>query len=860
MKNLLQKLGISQRILLIFIFCVLIPLTLTLGMSFSRLENELKDQSFQRLRFEAKNISMSIMERLIQLEAEMRFLIDRNLGTLGNEGELKSSWFKKTHFENLTYVGPNGPVQLFEDKHTLPIELPTALLPLSPKKPLLIQRNITGKLPQVIIAIALSGSECLLGQINMVYLLNEESNFNLPPNTELSILGPDETVIASTIQEPLNLIHELTRDERVDHKSAFIWKSGNKTYLASAQRLFVESAFSGKSWTVVLSRPEEAILGPIDTLQTSIYLTGLLIVLGVILMSSISIRKSLNPLKKLVACANSIGKGNFSIKADLGGSLEFKKLSLAVNSMAEQIERQLADLRESEKRFKASFEEASAGMALVDEDGRPAKVNKALSEILGYTQSELMSNSLYDCIHKNKINDDANQAESVLDLKVVNKAVETRFLHREGKVVSGLVNTSPIGEYNNSGSFYIVHIQDITTQKAAQIENQKLEAQLYHAQKMEAVGTLAAGIAHDFNNILSAIMGNAELAMMDAAADTVIHKDLENVLQACQRASDLTKQILSFSRSDKDEMAPIQLNVAVKEALKLLRSSIPSHISIVQDISAKPFVVKGDLTQIHQLIMNLCTNSYHAMMKKDTGTLKVSLTPDVIELPKYAGTKSCLKLQVSDTGSGMTPEVMKKIFEPYFTTKDKGHGTGLGLSIAHSIVEKHGGTINVESEVGIGTTFTINFPIVEQRVENEVDLPQLVESGNESILIVDDEKDIARIWQQTLQRQGYDVVSKGHPFEALAEFKKSPERYSLVITDLAMPDMTGDKLCQEIFKVNPQVPIILCTGYFEEMRLKTICSSVKQNLIKPVKLGTLAETVRKVIDNTNAAHLACTVN
>jgi nitrogen-specific signal transduction histidine kinase/CheY-like chemotaxis protein len=414
------------------------------------------------------------------------------------------------------------------------------------------------------------------------------------------------------------------------------------------------------------------------------------------------------------------------------------------------------------------------------------------------------------------------------------------------------VSASLLRDASGSPLYFICHIQDITAQKKAQLESQSLEAQLQHAQKMEAIGTLAAGIAHDFNNVLSAIMGYTELALMDSAEPS-IQESLEKVMQAGSRAADLIKQILAFSRQDEGKMEPVQLSSIVKEALKLLRSTIPPHIAIVQNISNEPLVVNAQPTQIHQLVMNLCTNAYHAMMTQETGTLTVSLAPEAARAPETGEARVDLKLTIADTGCGMSPDVRARIFEPYFTTKRKGMGTGLGLSIVHGIVQKHEGEIRVESAPGKGTAFEIRFPTVAPLAAPAeavaADLPQ----GREGVLIVDDEREVATICREMLRRQGYAVESKTDPYEALDEFRQNPDRYQLVITDYSMPGMTGERLTAELARIRPQLPVILCTGYFEQVRDKPLPAAIKECILKPVTMGKLAETVRRVIDRGSAA-------
>jgi signal transduction histidine kinase len=425
---------------------------------------------------------------------------------------------------------------------------------------------------------------------------------------------------------------------------------------------------------------------------------------------------------------------------------------------------------------------------------------------------------------------------------------EKRLRCKDGRTAWALVSKSLLKEPSGAPLYFITHIQDISAQKAAQRESASLEAQLRHAQKMEAIGTLSAGIAHDFNNILAAIMGYTELALLDTPPETENLDRLEKVMQACSRAAGLIKQILAFSRQDEETMEPVQLSSVVKEALKLLRSTLPPHIAIVQEISNAPYVVQADPTQVHQLVMNLCTNAYHAMMNRDSGTLTVTLQPEAAAGTDGEAAGANLKLTIADTGCGMAPEVLERIFEPYFTTKKKGLGTGLGLSIVHGIVKKHGGRIQVRSAPGEGTRFEIRLPASEQTGSFQTAAAQVMASGKERILVVDDEKEITAIYQEVLTRQGYCVEARNDPNEALDEFRQNPDHYQLVLTDLAMPGMSGEKLALEIERIRPQVPVVLCTGYFQELQKKNLSPAIRECLTKPVNLGVLMETVRRAID------------
>jgi len=410
----------------------------------------------------------------------------------------------------------------------------------------------------------------------------------------------------------------------------------------------------------------------------------------------------------------------------------------------------------------------------------------------------------------------------------------------------------------------ITHLLDEAAKREqARSEKAELEQQLLHAQKMEAIGTLAGGIAHDFNNILAAITGYTQLLMMKLPKGSDIRPDLDEVLQASRRARDLIQQILTFSRERDEEKIPIEMIHLVKETLKFLRSSLPSSIEFREKLSERVGIIHANPTQIHQVIMNLCTNAAHAMQEAG-GVLEVELRNAELGLRPigaYApeGTRNAelnlgpgryLRLTVSDTGCGMTPEIVKKIFDPYFTTKEKGVGTGLGLSVVHGIVMGHGGAVAVESEPGKGSAFHVYFPLVQEVEEAkkavaETPLPR----GSEIILFVDDEPSLARLGKRFLTRLGYDVVSTTSSIDALGLVRKDPHQFDLVITDTTMPAMTGDRLTQEILKIRPDMPIIISTGHSERISPeKAKKMGIKAFLMKPLEMGELAETVRKVLD------------
>ncbi|RMF84105.1 MAG: hybrid sensor histidine kinase/response regulator [Nitrospinota bacterium] len=403
---------------------------------------------------------------------------------------------------------------------------------------------------------------------------------------------------------------------------------------------------------------------------------------------------------------------------------------------------------------------------------------------------------------------------------------------------------------------HIVHFvstgRDITERKQAEEERERLQEQVRQMQKIQAIGTLAGGIAHDFNNILAAILGYTELALFDVPPESKIWPHLQAVLEAGDRAKHLVQQILTFSRQHEQERKPVSLRLLLKETLKLLRATLPATIEIRQSCRTAHDMILADPTQLHQVLLNLCTNAEYAMRERG-GVLEVSL--DTVEIdatvaaahpPLQPG--SYVRLTVRDTGPGMPPEVVERIFEPYFTTKPEGEGTGLGLAVVHGIVASHGGTITVESRVGKGTTFTIYLPSLTASTETNSSVPEPVPRGTERILFVDDEEALARLGYQILTHLGYEVTVRTSSLEALEAFRAAPYRFDLVITDQTMPQMTGEAFSQAIREIRPDIPIILCTGFSHTMsKEKARQLGINAFLLKPLTTADLGKVIRQVL-------------
>ncbi len=409
------------------------------------------------------------------------------------------------------------------------------------------------------------------------------------------------------------------------------------------------------------------------------------------------------------------------------------------------------------------------------------------------------------------------------------------------------ISNSPIFHTDGSASKLTI-LRDITDFK-------KMENQLQQSQKMESIGTLAGGIAHDFNNILFPVFGYLEMAMEDVPEDSPVRDHLEEVLSGAQRARDLVQQILTFSRQSDHELKPLKTQIVVREALKLLRSSIPSTIEINQNIDRGCGLVMADPTNIHQIVMNLCTNAFHAMEEsggKLSITLKeVKLTIEDLKDPAMdPGPHICL--MVADNGQGMKQNIIDRIFDPYFTTKEMGKGTGLGLAVIHGIVKDYGGYISVYSEPGKGSEFKIYLPVIQSsKAEGKIETNLPLQRGTERVLLVDDQDLVLQMERTILERLGYQVTVQTNSIDALELFRAKSDDFDLVITDMTMPDMTGDKLACELIKIRSDIPVILCTGFSETMsEEKAAYLGIKGFLLKPILTKDLSQKIREVLDES----------
>ncbi|MBU4129794.1 MAG: PAS domain S-box protein [Proteobacteria bacterium] len=500
-------------------------------------------------------------------------------------------------------------------------------------------------------------------------------------------------------------------------------------------------------------------------------------------------------------------------------------------------------------RLLTAIEQSAEGVVITDTEGCIEYVNPSFEKITGYPQQELMGNNCR--VLKSGEHDpsfyhemwETIQSKNTWKGRLVNK-------RKDGSLYTEEATISPVSDKTGKIINFVAVKRDIS-------DEIKMGKRMQQSQKMETICTLAGGIAHDFNNILFPIIGHAEMLMEDIPKDSPVRESLNEIYIGALRAKELVQQILAFSRQETSELRQVKVQDIIREALKLLRSSIPSSIDISHSIDTECGYIRADSTQIHQVVMNLATNAYHAM--EETGG-KLFLSLKEVQLGRYdilspdmsQGSYVCLV--ISDTGVGMTKAVSEQIFDPFFTTKERGKGTGMGMSVVHGIVKNMGGAIKVYSEPGKGTQFYVYFPLDNTASEKQTPLwidPLPV--GTEHILLVDDEIAIATMEKQMLERLGYQVTSHTNSMAALNAFRSCPDAFDLVMSDLAMPNMSGDKLSAELIKIRSDIPILLCTGFSDTLSEEKMASiGIHGLILKPIVGKDLSRKIREVLNKKEA--------
>ena len=515
-------------------------------------------------------------------------------------------------------------------------------------------------------------------------------------------------------------------------------------------------------------------------------------------------------------------------------------------ALEDRVGRGTSALEESESRYRRMMEALGDPVYICRCDHRIAYLNPAMAERIG---TDAPTGACHAVLH----GFEGLCSWCDLDCVLGGTSIEIDIMSPlDGRAYRA--KSMPI-QYGDQGILKMTILRDMTDYLNAMEEKKRADARLWQMRKMESMGTLAGGIAHDFNNILASIIGNTELAMGEAEADGPMGEYLREIFAGARRARDLVRQILTFSRQTDETPGPLPLGPLVKETLKLLRASVPSTIDIRHHVLSDAKVL-SPLSYLDQVLLNLCTNAAQAM-EETGGVLEVGLTDverddggDAVQ----ARPGKAVKLTVSDTGRGIPPEIRERIFEPYFSTKKAVGGTGLGLAVVHGIVSKLGGRVMVESREHRGTVFTVYLPAAEAPDAPAPCREETVPTGNERILLIDDEPPVARMSRQMLERLGYRVTVATDSREALEVFRVRPGDFDLVKTDMTMPHLTGDRLAVEVMKIRPDIPVILCTGFSKKISEASVRKmGIKALVYKPLVMADLARVVRSVLDEARAA-------
>lgn len=515
------------------------------------------------------------------------------------------------------------------------------------------------------------------------------------------------------------------------------------------------------------------------------------------------------------------------------------------------IEGFIADITESKekdyelRRFASAIHQIAEIIIITDEKGIIKYVNPTFENVTGYVFSEVIGQNVSILEARDSDESFVNELWQTI---LSGKKWHGRFLSRkkDGSLYTEEGSISPVFDEKGEIIEFVAVKRDITNEI-------NLEERLFQAQKIEAIGSLAGGIAHDFNNILFPLIGFSDILQQDLPKDSHLQDYVSEIMTASLRARELVKQILAFSRQSNQERTIVRIQNILNEVVRFSKAALPSTINIKTFIDHKCRPVSADSTQIHQVAMNLITNALHAMEEKG-GVLSISL--DEVSLSPLAASDLSLepglyvRLTVTDTGYGIDPNIQEKIFDPYFTTKENGKGTGIGLAVVHGIVKSHGGSIELKSSPGQGAMFVIYLPcLMEEKAETKRDSFAPISGGNEKILVLDDEETIARMVRQMLERLGYSVTVRTSSIEALQLFKDDPDRFDLIITDMTMPNMTGDKFSAEIKRIRRNMPIIICTGFSEKMDAdKARILGIDGFVFKPILQNELAEKIRDIFD------------
>lgn len=597
--------------------------------------------------------------------------------------------------------------------------------------------------------------------------------------------------------------------------------------------------------------PEEFILTPANAIMHRNLLLMLLVTMGALFIAWGFGRNTLiTPINRLIKITNELAEGNLQSRVAQSCNIdELEKLTNSFHAMAQSLYTSQGNLKSSEERFKKLSEVTFEGI-VIHNDGIVLDTNDSMAALFGYTAEELIGQNAIGLLFP----DESQQLLFTNFTASASSPCEIVARKKDGTLFPVEVESRDVNK--GEEHFRVTAVRDITERKLAEKQRMELESQLRQKYKMEAIGVLAGGMAHNFNNNLSIVLGNIELLQMKQHFGGEDNECLSNAKTAVLRSRDLIKQILSYSRQNREEKIAIQPYNIINETIKLLHSTLPASINLQKQINdnERDISIHADPSQIQECLINLCNNAVHAMDEK--GNITISLGKTTLQehdIPaQYGATPGSFAIiSVTDTGSGISPEVSDQMFDLFFTTKPVDEGTGVGLSTVQGIVTQHGGLIKVNSTVGIGTTFELYFPIspVDEATiatSNNVALPK----GSERILFIEDDVMLANLGGQLLANMGYVVTTMTDSTKALELLTSNADNFDLVITDQTMPEITGKELIAQLKQIRADLPTILCTGYSSRINEETAAElGIGAFLMKPVELAKMLQTMRQVLDN-----------
>lgn len=533
---------------------------------------------------------------------------------------------------------------------------------------------------------------------------------------------------------------------------------------------------------------------------------------------------------------------------------ELQTFQVELELQNQELHRSQKELMKFNIRYTELYDFAPVGYLTVNSKGIILNANLTLADMLLIDRSSLLEQPLSVHILSEDQDIYYQHIQSLVAIKT-KQICELRIKKTDGTPFYVQLESTILSNKINEPVQYRTVVIDISARKQLEKERETLQKQLYQTHKMKSIATMAGGIAHDFNNILYIIIGNIELLMKDIPEGNPLFSKLDTIKSAGLRAAGIVKMIINFSYKTEQEQKPMDVASVMKEAFKLLRSSIPTTIDIRTFLPDTGVMILADRVQFGQVLLNLCTNAAQAM-EETGGIIEIKMEPQFLghgEIARYPGLKTgdYVKITVSDNGPGIDSEIMDQIFDPYFTTREVGKGSGLGLAVVHGIVQNHNGAIAVTGQPGQGACFTLFFPMIDQKPETQKGLQHEFVRGTERLLFVDDEESIVQVVEETLKLFGYRVEALSDPKDALALFKLNPGYFDVVVTDMTMPNMTGIELADALREIRPDIPIILCTGHsslIDEDKARQF--GISGYIEKPVSISNIAKLIRQIIDKS----------